>query len=94
MLFKGDGVDQDVEQALRWYEKAAEQGLPEAQTALGDLFVAGQGVSADRETARAWYEKAAGQGYGPAAAKLAALTGARPPRFAPGAGPLQARSGS
>jgi len=68
--------------------------LPEAQTALGDLYAAGRGIPPDREKARGWFEKAAAQGYGVAAAKLAALTGARAPRPASGAAPLQLRSGS
>jgi len=94
MLFKGDGVDSDIEQALEWYEKAADQGLPEAQTALGDLYAAGHGVAPDRDAARVWFEKAAAQGFAAAAAKLAALTGVRAPRPAQDATPLQARSGS
>ena len=65
------------EAALEWYRKAAEQGLPEAQTALGDLYAKGIGVAADPEAARAWYEKAAAQGHAPAQAKLAALRGPR-----------------
>ena len=94
MFEYGVGVPKNLPTALEWYERAAEQNLPEAQTALGDLYAAGRGVPLDREKARSWFEKAAAQGYGVAAAKLAALTGARAPRPASGAAPLQARSGS
>ena len=32
---KGQGVPQDDQEALRWWRKAAEQGLAKAQAALG-----------------------------------------------------------
>jgi TPR repeat protein len=64
MLFRGDGVTRDVDEARQWYEKAAEQGMPEAQTVLGDFHAMGiGGVPADAEAARSWYEKAAAQGH-------------------------------
>ena len=90
MLFRGDGVERDPEAAVEWYRKAAEQGLPEAQTALGDLYARGIGVAADPEAARAWYEKAAAQGHAPAQAKLAALRG---PTVVATMQPLQVRTG-
>lgn len=36
---KGVGVEKDVEKALSYYEKAALQGLPEAESALGHLLL-------------------------------------------------------
>ena len=89
MLLRGDGVERDPEAAVEWYRKAAEQGLPEAQTALGDLYARGIGVAADPEAARAWYEKAAAQGHAPAQAKLAALRG---PTVVATVQPLQVRT--
>jgi hypothetical protein len=91
MLFRGEGIERDVEQARQWYEKAAEQGLPEAQVAAGDLFAAGIGGPSDIEAACRWYEKAAAQGSGTAEAKLAALRG---PRRVTQPAPLQVRTGS
>lgn len=41
---------------------AAEQGQPDAQKLLGDLYAAGRGVTQDFRQALAWYTKAAGQG--------------------------------
>ena len=84
-LMKGD-----VAAALEWYGKAAEQGMPEAQTALGDAYASGTGVPADTEAAAGWYEKAAAQGHPPAQAKLAGLRG---PRLVAQAEPLQIRMG-
>jgi TPR repeat protein len=74
MLMKGEGIARDEEAALGWYEKAAEQGVPEAQLTLGDLYAAGRGVVCDAEAARAWYEKAAAQGNAAAAARLQKAT--------------------
>ena len=42
--------------------KAADQGLADAQLALGVLFATGQGVIRDHDKAVAWYMKAAEQG--------------------------------
>jgi TPR repeat protein len=92
MLFRGDGVTRDLDEARQWYEKAADQGMPEAQTVLGDLHAMGiGGVPADAEAARSWYEKAAAQGHQAAQAKLAGLRG---PRLVTPAEPLQVRLGS
>ena len=92
MLLRGDGVERDPEAAVEWYRKSAEQGLPEAQTALGDIYAKGIGVAADPEAARAWYEKAAAQGHAPAQSRLAALRGPLRRRDGP-ALQMQARSG-
>ena len=70
MLAKGDGVEQDNEQAFAWCHKAAEQQLPEAEMMLGDLLNAGRGVEADPGAARAWYERAAAHGVAAARARL------------------------
>ena len=35
--YNGDGVAEDVEVAMEWYRKAAEQGQADAQQMLGDL---------------------------------------------------------
>ncbi len=40
----GKGVDRDFEQAAAWYERAALNGHPEAQAALGSLEMLGLGV--------------------------------------------------
>ena len=58
----GDGVEEDTEQAIFWYTKAAEQGHAEAQFLIGKKYAAGDGVLQDYSKAKLWYEKAAAQG--------------------------------
>ena len=48
--------------ARGWLEKAAAQGLGQAQLALGAMFYYGQFVPQDYVKARYWFEKAATQG--------------------------------
>ena len=71
MLNKGQGCDPDESKAASWFERAATQGLVEAQIALGDAYRSGRGVSADEAVARQWYEKAARQGNETATKRLA-----------------------
>ena len=62
MYYKGQGVPQDYEEALRWFKEAAEQGDAQAQYCLGLMYHKGQGVSQDYEEALRWYKEAAEQG--------------------------------
>ena len=48
---------------MKWYRKAAEQGLANAQYKLGVAYVTGNGVEKDAAEAVKWYRKAAEQGY-------------------------------
>ena len=52
-------------EAVEWYTKAADGGLPEAQHALAGCYRDGEGVKKDLAKAKELYEKAAKQGYGP-----------------------------
>lgn len=52
-------VAKDMEQAVRWYKKAADQGEPYAQYRLGGCYANGAGVAKDIEQAVQWYKKAA-----------------------------------
>jgi TPR repeat protein len=38
------GVTESVKEAVEWYRKAAEQGVPDAQSNLGLMYKKGQGV--------------------------------------------------
>ena len=58
----GQGVPQDYKKAVKWYLKAAEQGLAEAQCNLGIMYSNGYGVPQDHKKAVKWYRKAAEQG--------------------------------
>jgi TPR repeat protein len=66
----GLGVERDMELALEWYEKAAQQNQPDAQVAIGDLFKDGLWGAHDLEEAAAWYGLAAKQGHAEAKKKL------------------------
>ncbi len=69
----GDIVPRDLQQAVKWYSKAAEAGHAPAQYRLGNFFEKGHGVEADPATAAKWYEKAATQGNALAMHNLAVL---------------------
>ena len=62
MLFSGNGVAQNAAESAMWDQKAAEQGLAEAQSALGMDFATGLGVEQNEVTAVQWLRKAAEQG--------------------------------
>jgi TPR repeat protein len=55
-------MPKDFIQAVSWYRKAADQGLPYAQASLGNCYLVGEGVAKDYAEAFAWYKKAANQG--------------------------------
>ena len=61
--YEGDGVEQDYETAVLWFEKSAEQDYAEGQDNLGDCYYYGKGVEQDYEKAVQWYAKAAKQGH-------------------------------
>ncbi len=67
---EGQGVPQDYAEALKWYRKAAEQGLANAQYNIGILFEAGRGVPQDTAEAVKWYRLAAEQGDADAQVRL------------------------
>ena len=52
-------MEEDQEEAVKWYRKAAEQGNTEAQHVLGECYLNGFGVEQDKEEAVKWLKKAA-----------------------------------
>jgi hypothetical protein len=58
----GHGVPQDYAEAVRWYLKAAEQGVELAQTYLGGMYDQGRGVPQDYAEAATWFRRAADRG--------------------------------
>ena len=69
-LLGRDGVEVDEKSAAVWMQKAADQGLVDAQVVMGAFYDRGIGVEADRDMATKWYEKAAAQGHGTSLAIL------------------------
>jgi TPR repeat protein len=66
----GRGVEQDLEQAVRWLEQAAVQGRPYAAAALAGLYRTGRGVPRDDARAHELSELAARHGIASAQAAL------------------------
>ena len=63
MFYDGEGVEQSLKEAAKWYRKAAEQGHADAQVCLGFCYAFfNQGVPTDILTAYAWYYIAASNG--------------------------------
>jgi hypothetical protein len=69
MYAQGQGMPQDYEQALTWFNKAAEQ-IPGAQYNLGLMYDDGRGVPQDYKEAAKWYVKAAERGLAEAQFRL------------------------
>ena len=55
MYMKGQGVEQNYEEAGKWLRKASEHRLPQAQYKLANLYTLGKGVPKDYEFAFIWY---------------------------------------
>lgn len=61
MYRDGQGVDQDYDETLRWWQKAAQGGVVDAQFALGNFYAGGTGIAEDNVQAYMWYSIAAEQ---------------------------------
>ena len=62
----------DFQEAMRWWQKAADLGSPSAQLMLGAAFDYGNGVQQNKAEAVRWYRMAAEQGNTAAQGALAA----------------------
>ena len=64
MYLEGWGVERDLQQALRWYQPAANQRYPLAEYKIGLIYQRGdRTVPRDRAKAITWFRKAADQGF-------------------------------
>ena len=61
MYFLGEGVEENYNQAKKWYEKSANQGNSDAQISLGLMYEKGIGVKQDHTKAQELYNKAGAQ---------------------------------
>jgi hypothetical protein len=74
ILRSGSAGEQDVAEAAKWFELAAEAGKSDAQYALAEIYLNGEGnVVVDRERGLQWLKKAAAHNYKPAVAMLKSL---------------------
>lgn len=69
-LLGREGLAKNPVKAAEWMEKAAKQGLLEAQVVMAAMYDRGLGVKQDVKKATGWYEKAAKQGHGASLAIL------------------------
>ena len=67
----GQGVTQDIDKALIYYQLAAEQNNALAQTVLGIRYLNGDGVTQDIDKAHKWFTQAAALGNDVAKLNLA-----------------------
>jgi len=63
VYYRGEGVPKDYAQAVKWFRKAADQGMPESQYMMGVIYDRGEGLPQDFAEAVTWYRKSAVQGY-------------------------------
>ena len=61
--YAGEGIEQDYVEAVKWFQKSAEQGYKWGQYYLAIHYANGNGVEQNYEEAVKWYRKAAEQGY-------------------------------
>jgi TPR repeat protein len=66
-------VQQDDQEAVKWYRLAAVQGDTNAQYSLGLMYVNGEGVPQDYGEAVKWYRLAAEKGHVKAQLNLGAM---------------------
>ena len=70
---RGQGVPEDHAEAIKWYRKAADQGVPQAEYNLGLMYARGQAVAKDNVEALKWLRKAAEHGCAEAQRLLGAM---------------------
>jgi TPR repeat protein len=62
MFSGGQGVKQDLPEAIRWFRLAADQGNADAQYSLGQEYAIGDGIEKNPEEAYFWLDLAS-NGY-------------------------------
>ena len=75
MHMNGQGTEQSFEEAGKWFRKASEHGIPQAQAKLANLYYKGQGLPRDFEQAYAWNTVAAAYKHTGATAALEEVRG-------------------
>ena len=79
---RGKNNNRDLNEAAKWYQKAAENNNPRAQRRLGLLYATGNGVKQDFSKTAELFKSAANLGYGAAQMDYAMfLYGMAPPEY-------------
>ena len=68
-----EGVEKNAAEAVKWFRRAAEQGMAEAQFNLALILADGDGVPKDAVQAAHWCRLAAEQGFAPAQDRLGVM---------------------
>ncbi|MCK5003212.1 MAG: sel1 repeat family protein, partial [Gammaproteobacteria bacterium] len=58
MYMEGECTEQNAQEAIKWFEKAAEQGLMGSLTTLAMMYEEGKGVEKDPAEAKRLYKLA------------------------------------
>ncbi|GAF65495.1 hypothetical protein BTS2_2393 [Bacillus sp. TS-2] len=70
MHFKGNGVEEDYIEALKWFSMAAINKNAHALNRLGEMYQYGYGVKSNEQEAVNWYKKAVEKGFSDAEFRL------------------------
>ncbi len=70
---EGRGVNEDLAEAAKWYQRAADAGVVPAEYRLASMYEKGSGLARDAAKAKALYLKAAGHGNASAMHNLAVM---------------------
>ena len=73
MYCTGEGLDRNLEEAVKWYRRSAEQGNRYAQYNLAVMLLKGQGTTSDVDEAFHWCRTSAEQGLAEAQLQLGDL---------------------
>jgi len=63
MYLKGQGTQQNLEEAGKWLRASAEKRIPQAQYNLAKLYMKGEGVPRDYERAYIWFKTGAAHNH-------------------------------
>ena len=72
MLSEGVGAQKNEGESIKWFQKSAEGGIPEAQFRVARLIEEGKIPGGDK-AALEWYQKAVDQGFEPAMFNLGTM---------------------
>lgn len=62
IYYQGKLVPKDITGAVDWFNKAAQQGSPEAMNRIGEMWAAGINGAPDPKEAAQWFQRAAAKG--------------------------------
>lgn len=81
LYWRGLGGTREVRAAVECFQRAADSGLPAAQTAFGMALRSGVGVARNADAARAMFREAAGAGDRDAMIELATMSSPEDARY-------------